>query len=287
MTAQDRSRWAEILSPDNVPVRPRRRRSDADAECDVFACLDCGSMLILESSAVDEPAWHRPTGEGCDTCTDLPCSRPAELPVAEPLAVVEADLQLPGTTQERENVTAELAAGLVKNSPVEVAADAYAKKAVELTCDMLERISPTESSSLDALATGLDKVSGTVASGIAWCATELVGMPEFLGKVLGHMVAELVTDPLQLKEVARAVRVVDMIACAVEGDLSSCESVRHLGKDLGQAELADLLKEAAKAAQELADAVEEPGPIERPDRWFQPEPSPEPDEPGCGGIFGF
>jgi hypothetical protein len=323
-TARDARRWADILSSDNFSVRPRSGCSDSGAECDVFACLDCGSMLILESPAADEPTWHRSAGTGCDTCADLPCSRPLAFSVVEPSAVVETDLQVPGTARERENIAAELVAGLVKNSPVEVAADAYAKKAAELTRDVLERISPAESSSLDALATGLEKVSDTVGSGIAWCATELVGMPEFLGKVLGHVVAELVTDPLHLKEVARAVRVVDTIACALEGDLSRCASLRHLAvMDLGQDELADLLKGAAEAPEvakrldeitkdvadielveslreslskaialhesaELAESVEEPAPVERTDRWYEPEPPEvEPDEQLERGIFGF
>lgn len=256
-TAQDAHRWADILSAENVPVRPRSGRSDSGAECDVFACLDCGSMLILEILAADEPMWRRPAGKGCDTCADLPCSRPPEQSVAEPPAVVETDLPVPGTRQERADIVAELVAGLAKDSPVEVAADAYAKKAAELTRDVLERISPTQSSSLDALAGGLDKVSDTVRSGIAWCATELLGMPDFLGKVLGHIVAELVTDPLHLKEVARAVRVVDTVACALEGDLSRCASLRHLAvMDLGQAELADLLKEVAKEP-EVAKQLDE------------------------------
>ncbi|HEV7651529.1 MAG TPA: hypothetical protein VGP26_25535 [Actinophytocola sp.] len=311
-TTEDDRRWADLLRAENVPVRPRSGRSDSRAGCDVFACLDCGSMLILETPAADEPRWRRPAGKGCHTCADLPCSRPPERSVAEPPAVVETDLPVPGTRQEREDIAAELVAGLAKNSPVEVAADAYAKKAAELTREVLERISPTESSSLDVLAAGLDKVSDTVGSGIAWCATELLGMPEFLGKVLGHVVAELVTDPLHLKEIARAVRVVDTVACALEGDLSRCASLRHLAvMDLGQTELADLLKDVAKDPEvakildeitkdvadvelaerlreslskaielhepaELAKALEEPATIERPDQWFRP-----------GRIFGF
>ncbi|MGH3757383.1 hypothetical protein [Actinophytocola sp.] len=307
-TARDARRWADILSPENVPVRQHAGGSDSGAECDVFACLDCGSMLILQAPADDEPSWHRPTGEGCDTCADLPCSRPPGRSVAEPPAVVETDLPVPGTREERVDIAAELVAGLAKNSPVEVAADAYAKKAAALTRDVLERISPTQSSSLDTVAGGLDKVSDTVRSGIAWCGTELLGMPDFLGKVLGHVVSELVTDPLHLKEVARAIRVVDTVACALEGDLSKCASLRHLAiMDLGQAELADYLKEIAKDPElayqlneitkdlaevnlaerlkealvaaialhkptELAKPVEQPAPVRKPDRWFKPEP---------------
>lgn len=298
-TAPDARRWAEILSPENVPLSPRSRGSES-GECDVFACLDCGSMLILETPAADEPTWHRPIGTGCDTCADLPCSRPPEQSVEEPPAVVEADLPVPGTRQGREDIAAALVAGLVKNSPVEVAADAYAKKAAQLTRDALERISPTQSSSLDALAAGVDKVSDTVRSGIAWCATELVGMPDFLGKVVGHVVSELVTDPLHLKEVARTIRVVDTVACTVEGDLSKCASVRHLAiMDLGQAELSDHVQENLELANPLdhavrnvadpklaerlkevlttatalhkpAEPVEPPAPIKKPDRRFEP-----------------
>jgi hypothetical protein len=319
-TARDARRWADILSPENVPVRPRSRDTES-GECDLFACLDCGSMLILETPAAGAPRWHRPTGTGCDTCVDLPCSPPPAQSVAEPPAVVAADLPVPGTRQERVDIAAELVAGLAKDSPVEVVADAYAKKAAELTRDVLERISPTQSSSLDALAGGLDKVSDTVRSGIAWCATDLLGMPEFLGKVLGHVVSDLVTDPLHLKDIARAVRVVDTVACALEGDLSRCASLRQLAiMDVGRAEFAEKLQEVAKdlelveqvdelikdvadveltarlkeslteaialqKAVELAKPVEQPDPVEKPDRWFKPEP-PEIGRWLGGGLFG-
>lgn len=303
-------RWQEILAPGNVPARPRERPSPSEGECDVFACLDCGSFLVLEIPAVGEPVFHRPVGEGCDTCTDLPCARPPEQPVVEPPAVVEVDLTVPGTSREREQLAAELVAGLVKNPPLDVAADAYAKKAAELTRELAETVAPTQSSSLDAIATGLDKVSDTVKSGVVWCATELLGMPDFLGTVLGHVVSELVTDPLRLKDVSRAIRVVDTIACAVDGDLGRCASLRHLAiMDLGQAEVADQLKEAVKDLSEpavtelLEEALEEalkeaealhepeePEPVRKPDRWFTPEP-PEIDPPWRRepetGLFGF
>lgn len=305
---RDTQRWTAVLSPENTPVRPPAGGSGSGTECDVFACLDCGSLLILETPAADEPRWHRPAGEGCGTCVDLPCSRPPAPSVAEAPAVPETELPVPGTAGQRAEIAAELVAGLAKSSPADVAADELAKKAAEATRDVLERISPAQSSSLDALATGLEKVSGTVRSGIAWCATELLGMPDFLGTVLGHVVAELVTDPLHVKEIARAVRVVDTVACAVEGDLSKCASLRHLAiMDLGQAEAADRLKAlvhdpklderlkddlikaiALQKAAELAKPVERPVQVEKPARWFKPEP--ELDHPvhrGPGGrLFG-
>lgn len=267
--AQDAQRWAAILRTEYVPVRPRSDRPDAGAECDVFACLECRSVLVLETPATDEPRWRRLYGKDCSTCKDLPCSRPPGQSVAEPSAVVEADLRVQGERQERENIAAELVAGLLKDSLVKVAADAYAKKAVELTCKMLKEISPEESSSLDALACGLSTIPDTLRKGIVWCATELFGMSDFLGKVLGHVVAQVVTGPVPLKEVALILRVADTAGCALNGDLSRCASLRHLVfRELTQAELAEYLQESLSGAialhgpAEPANAVEEPEPPE-------------------------
>jgi hypothetical protein len=258
-------RWQEVLVPGTGPVRPRERPRSSGSECDLFHCQDCGSFLLLETPAAGEPVLHRPVGEGCGTCVDLPYARPTDaVDVVVPEVAVEADLPVPGTPEEREQVAAQLVAGLVKNPPGDVLADAYAKEVVELAREWLERIAPTQPSSLAAVATGLEKVSDTVKTGVVWCATELLGMPDFLGKVLGHVVSDLVTDPLHLKDVCRAIRAVDTAVCTLNGDLGSCASVRHLAfTDVGQAVLAEQLKEAISdphnddVLEQLTEAVKD------------------------------
>jgi hypothetical protein len=63
-------------------------------------------------------------------------------------------------------------------------------------------------SGLNAIATGLDKAPKVVRNGIAWCATEIVGLPEFPAKVLAEVVTRAALEPFQLKPIARAVRMV-------------------------------------------------------------------------------
>jgi len=256
VAAADARRWREVLAPGTGPVRARP--SSSGSACDCFLCLDCGSFLLLETP---EPRFRRAVGTGCDTCTDLPAARPPEpASVVESLAVAatDVDLTVRGTRQEREKIAAELVAGLVRNPPLDVAAEAYAKKAAELTRKWTEEIAPTRASGLDVIAAGLDKVPDTVKSGVVWCATELLGAPDFLAAVLGHVVADLVTDPLHLKDIALAIRVVDTVVCALDGDLGTCASVRDLAiMDVGEAETADALKVAVdrlRAALDMAMA---------------------------------
>lgn len=171
----------------------------------------------------------------------------AALDVVVPEVAVVADLPVPGTPEEREQVAAQLVAGLVKDPPGDALADAYAKKVVDLAREWLEQVAPTHPSSLAAVATGLEEVSDTVKTGVVWCATELLGMPDSLGKVLAHVVSDLVTDPLHLKDVCRAIRAVDTAVCTLNGDLGSCASARYLAfTEVGQTVLADQLKEAIR-----------------------------------------
>jgi len=130
---------------------------------------------------------------------ELPNTRPAEaVDVLVPEVAVEADLPVPGTPEEREQVAAQLVAGLVKDPPGDVLA----------------------------------------------------------------VVSDLVTDPLHLKDVCRAIRAVDTAVCTLNGDLGSCASVRHLAfTDVGQTVLAGQLNEAIKdphnddALEQLTEAV--------------------------------
>lgn len=258
-------RWQKVLVPGTGPVRPRERPRSSDGECDLFHCQVCGSFLLLETPAASEPVLHRPVGEGCGACVDLPYTRPAmAVDVMVPAVAVEANLPVSGTPEEREQVAVELVAGLVKDPPGDVLADAYAKEVVDLAKEWLEQVAPTQPSSLAAVATGLEKVSDTVKTGVVWCATELLGMPDFLGKVLAHVVSDLVTDPLHLKDVCQAIRAVDTAVCTLNGDLGSCASARHLAfTDLGQTVLAEQLKEAIRdphnddVLEQLTEAVKD------------------------------
>jgi hypothetical protein len=178
------------------------------------------------------------------------------------MVVVEVALTVPGTPQARGKIAAELVVSLLRNSPLDVVADTCAKSAAAWTTDVLEKDKPTKSSALDAIATGLEKVSGTFKSGIVWVATAL-GVPGFLAHVLGFVVSDLIGDPLHLKDIARAVRVVDTVWCAMDGDLSECASFRHLViTDVGEPELAENLKDAlgdaiAQHTLNTADPLEE------------------------------
>jgi hypothetical protein len=55
--------WQQILVPDNVPVRPRKRSSSlgesSGYECDLFACLDCGSFLLLRTFSAGKTTLQR------------------------------------------------------------------------------------------------------------------------------------------------------------------------------------------------------------------------------------
>lgn len=134
-------RWQEVLAPGTGPVRPRERPRSSGGECDLFHCQDCGSFLLLETPAAGQPVLHRPVGEECGTCVDLPYTRPAKAAdVVVPEVAVEADLPVPGTPEEREQVAAQLVAGLVKDPPDDVLADAYAKEVVDLAREWLERL---------------------------------------------------------------------------------------------------------------------------------------------------
>lgn len=119
-------------------------------------------------------------------------------------------------------------------------------------------------SGLNAIATGLDKAPTVIRNGIAWCATEIVGLPEFPATVLAEVITRATLEPFQLKPIARAVRMVG--TCL--GDPTCARDL--LRKDLGVLladRLADVLhkleepekatEEVAKAAEDIARAIEE------------------------------
>jgi hypothetical protein len=83
-----------------------------------------------------------------------------------------------------------LVVNLVKDGPDAAIAACIGRWASEFLSDEANRVEPaTDCAGLSAIADGLDRVPKMIGDGIAWCATEIIGVPGFPGKIVGALVS--------------------------------------------------------------------------------------------------
>ncbi|HEV2778944.1 MAG TPA: hypothetical protein VGX25_06030 [Actinophytocola sp.] len=263
------ARWRSAYEAAERRAREQRvaeAQLDEQTTTDLFSCLECSSLWLLSTRPDQTCAVRRPVGDGCAVCTEEPLHRLWEIKTSTAPEVV-AEVPTPVSEPPEQPVaridTVKFAADLLEHGPLAGLAKTVAREASELVGETLDRVAPVRWSGLNAIATGLDKVPKVVRNGIAWCATEIVGLPEFPAKVLAEVVTRAALEPLQLKPIARAVRMVGTClgdpACArdlLRKDLEvlAADRLADVGHQLEEPEKAT--EEVAKAAEDVARAIE-------------------------------
>jgi rubrerythrin len=249
---------------------------DEQTTTDLFRCRECSSLWLLSTRPDQSCAVRRPVGDGCAVCTEEPLHRLWEIKTSAAPAVV-AEVPTPVSEPPEQPVTridtAKLAADLLEHGPQAGVAKTVAREASELLRDKLNRMAPMPWSALNAIATGLDTTPKVVRNGIAWCATEIIGLPEFPAKVLAEVVTRAALEPFQLKPIARTVRMVGTClgdpACTRDLLRKDCEvlladrlaNVLHKLGEPGKA-----AEEVAKVAEDVAKTIEKLGNVEESEK---------------------
>jgi hypothetical protein len=255
---------------------------DEQATTDLFRCLECSSLWLLSTRPDQICTARRPVGDGCAVCTEEPLRRLWEIKTSaapEVVAEVPTPVSEPPEQPATHIDTAKFAADLLEHGPEAGVAKTVAREASELVRDKLDRVAPVRWSGLHAIATGLDRTPTVIRNGIAWCATEIVGLPELPAKVLAEVVTRAALEPFQLKPIARAVRMVGTClgdpACARDLVRKDVEVLLadglHKLEERGKAteEVTRVAKDVAKIAkaiEEVAEAVKKLGNIEESEK---------------------
>lgn len=262
-------RWRSAYEAAERRAREQRAAEeelDEQTTTDLFRCLECSSLWLLSTRPDQTSAVRRPVGDGCVVCTEEPLHRLWEVKTSaapEVVAEVPAPVSEPSEQPVARIDMAKFAADLFEHGPAAGVAKTIAREASELVREKLGRVAPARWSGLNAIATGLDKAPKVVRNGIAWCATEIVGLPEFPAKVLAEIVTRAALEPFQLKPIARAVRMVGTClgdpACArdlVRKDLEVvlADRLADVLHELGEPARAD--EDVAKAAEDVTKAIE-------------------------------
>lgn len=234
------------------PVRPAAVRGTCAERAgavtsDVFCCAGCGSVWLLSSGPDGARTLRKPIGPGCAACADLPFRRPPVAGTSGYESAIEremarlvsqavgssVDLPVPGERDARTDVGVRLAAALAgPDGAAEAGRIARARPDAP----------PDGCPGLDAVAAGLDRAADEAGAGIAWCATEILGTPEFYAAVLGRVGLTAGS----FAAVARGIRVADTVRCAADDELGRCANARHLA-----------MKDATELAKALAGAAAE------------------------------
>lgn len=268
-------RWRSACEAAERRAREQRAAEaelDEQSTTDLFRCLECSSLWLLSTRPDQTCAVRRPVGDGCAVCTEEPLQRLWEIKTSvapEVVAEVPAPVSEPPDQPDARIDTAKFAVDLLEHGPEVGVAKTVAREASELVREKLDRVAPVRWSGLNAIATGLDTVPKVVRNGIAWCATEIVGLPEFPAKVLAEVLTRAALEPFQLKPIARAVR---MVGTCLGDPACARDLVR---KDL-EVLLADVLhkpdgpekatEDVVKATEDVKRAIEELGNIEESEK---------------------
>lgn len=281
----------------------RREREATDARnttSDLFCCQnpDCASLWLLSMRPDHSYTVHGPIGPGCATCTDgepllrlaavkAGATRPDEIEeVARPLAEApeRTDLSVPGDRAARTDIGVTFVADLLQDGPDSAIAETVAHQASTFVDAEVDRVAPaTRCAGLAAIADGLDQVPKVIRNGIAWCATEIVGMPDFPARVLGEVVTHLASPqvaPLHaLHAVAQGIRAVGTVSCAADDRLGQCKCARDLVADVAETAAVEQLRQ-------LLDRLSPTGPPSPLDELSITEDGPVLPKPWWHGIGG-
>jgi hypothetical protein len=284
--------------------RVAEAESDEQATTDLFRCETCSSLWLLSAWSDLTCRVRRAVGKGCDVCNDDPLHRlwevktgagfgaaaevprPASEPPSQPIEHIDsvAKVLSPAGGPVSHIDPARVAIDLLKDGPEAALAKALASEVREQACAGLDRVTPVPQFSwLNAIATGLDTAPKVARNGLAWCATEILGLPEVMATLLGEFASRTILEPFQFKLIARGIRMVGTVledpACTYD---FVCKEIERLGAN----ELADVLRgaieEPTSVAGEPANATE----VARPARTVDEIPRPAHD-PLDGPNIGF
>lgn len=283
---------------------------DELTEVDLFACLGCSSIWQVNTRPDNTRKVLRPHGGGCDECRNHPFKRlrasqaqvvaePAS--PADPPTPIPANLELPEDHTARMRITSKFVADLVEGGLESAVAKGVVREAGEYTRNKLW---PADRcTTLSAIANGLAPIPNSVKTGIRWIATGIVGVPELVAETIAEVATRALVEPIPLRSLARAIRVVGVMSCAAENQLARCQCLRDFAtKDLTEPQLAHALENTlAQAAAPPADIAlvptpddvtdeprgalkESPAPVPQPEPRAPDPPEPDLDRPQLKGI---
>lgn len=245
-----------------------------DTTSDLFCCDNphCGTLWLL-SMRPDHSYYVRdPIGPGCKTCTSgepllrlaavkAGVTEPDEIArVARPISTapdLAVDLSVPGKGRAaRTDIGVKFVAELIQRDPDTAIADVLAHQASTFVRSDTDQAAPaTRCAGLSAIADGLDRTPRVIRDGIAWCTTEILGLPDFPAEVLGELVSRTMTlhlAPLHaLHTVAQGIRAVGAMSCIADDHLGQCQCARHLVSNVAETALAAELKQGLDRASEM------------------------------------
>jgi hypothetical protein len=261
-----------------------REQQDAEAtrndrtETDLFACTSCRSIWQMDTRPDDTCSVTRPHGKGCRDCLDRPLERlwsirtgeiagPEALPAepAEPITS-SATAEVPEDDETGVRIASKFVADLIEGGLDSAVAKGVVREFGEYARNALWPADRCKM--LAAIANGLAPIPTTVKAGFTWFATGIVGLPRLVAETISEIATRVLVEPVPLRALARAVRIVGVMSCAAEDRLAQCCCVRDLvGKDLTEPQIASRLEKA------LHDVDDTPA-------------SPEPNAPGKAAITG-
>lgn len=264
LESRNRELQRELAARQEIERRRHEQEAkDADnTTSDLFRCQnpDCFSLWLLSRRPDHSYTTRKMAGAGCATCAGSEpllrlaavkagVTEPDELArVARPLVEApesEMDLSVPGDDRSaRTDIGVRFIADLLQHGPDNAIADTLVHQASTFVRNEIDQIAPaTRCAGLSAIADGLDQVPKVIRNGIAWCATEILGVPEFPAKVLGEVVTRVATlhvAPLHaLHSVAQGVRAVGTVSCIADDHLGQCQCARHLVSNVAEPAIAE------------------------------------------------
>lgn len=223
---------------------------DAASTSDLFWCRDCDSLWLLTLSPNRTCRARRPVGDGCHNCNDQSLARlwtvktssaaPAlAIDIARPvhdLPSLEVTVEVPGDGAVRSDIATTFMAEWIKEGLTAAVSKTVSGEAIKASRRMLDDKVPADGCvGLHAIATGLDRVSKIAKDGIAWCATEIIGIPDFPAKVLSELLTPALLQSLPLGPVVQGIRIVGSISCATDNCIGTCPCFRDLvSKDMAE-----------------------------------------------------
>ncbi|HJP76488.1 MAG TPA: hypothetical protein VJ914_19625 [Pseudonocardiaceae bacterium] len=285
---RDLSATVRTLESDNRRLRDQvaesrevQRRHDElaaiearDTTSDLFRCEQpgCGALWLLSMRPDHSYYVSEPIGDGCEICKSNTLLRllkvkatvtePDEIArVARPVSTapaLAADLSVPRSGRTaRTDIGAKFVVDLMQRGEDAAVANALAHQASTYLQSETDDVAPaTRCTRLSAIADGLDQASNVIRDGVAWCATEIFGLPDFLARLLGEVVrrtVELQLAPVHtMHVVAQGIRAFGTVSCVIDDRLGHCQCARHLAAKVGETAVAGELKQVLDRATELS-----------------------------------